>query len=81
MAPPPRHFAPVHSAPLAPAACGASRAGQDSPRPSPGRILTVQRWLTINAGLGAASLVVCTVSLLFGATRVEMGAVIEALRD
>jgi len=81
MAPPPRHFAPVHSAPLAPAACGASRAGQDSPRPSPGRILTVQRWLTINAGLGAASLAVCTVSLLFGATRVEMGAVIEALRD
>jgi iron complex transport system permease protein len=80
MAPPPRHFAPFHPVSLAPSVGEASRTGQDTARPYPCRILTLQRWLAIIAGLVAASLAVCALSLLFGATRIEMSAVVETLR-
>jgi iron complex transport system permease protein len=45
-----------------------------------GAVLTFNRWLTIIGSLAAASVAVCGVSLLFGATRIEMGPVVSALR-
>jgi iron complex transport system permease protein len=46
-----------------------------------GTILTFHHWLAIIGGLGVASLVLCVLCLQFGATRVEMGTVVSALRQ
>lgn len=75
------HLSPARSAALpAPPACEMNRADPVSQREYRGAVLTFNRWLTIIGSLAVASLAVCAVSLLFGATRIEVGAVVSALR-
>jgi len=80
MALPSRPLLPVHPVSLSPPTCERSDAGQNDRLLLRYTILTFPRWLAIIAGLVAASLAVCAVSLLFGATRIEMSAVLETLR-
>ncbi|MGQ0667461.1 MAG: FecCD family ABC transporter permease [Nitrospiraceae bacterium] len=70
---------PVQPVSLSRSSCERGSAGQNARRLLPYTILTFQRWLALMGGLAAASLAVCVVSLLFGATRIDMGAVVEAL--
>ena len=46
---------------------------------SSGAILTFQRWATIIGGLAVASLIVCVLSLQFGATKIDMRTVMTVL--
>jgi iron complex transport system permease protein len=79
MAPSSPHLAPLHPAPLTSSALDASGAGEDAGRRYRGGILTFRRWFTVVGSLGAASLAVCALGLLFGAAKVEMGPLLSAL--
>ncbi|HXV67443.1 MAG TPA: iron ABC transporter permease [Nitrospira sp.] len=81
MALPSRPLVPVHPASLSPSAREGGGAGPNVRRLFSPTILTFQRWLTVIGGLAAASLAVCVVSLLFGAARIEMRVLVEALWD
>jgi iron complex transport system permease protein len=79
MAVPSPHLAPADVTPLASSTTAERRAGQVAQWKHERAILTTQRWLTIVGSLGLASLAVCLLCLQFGATRVEIGTVADAL--
>lgn len=78
---PPSPLSPVRSAAVpVSSACEVHGVGAVTQKQYRGAVLTFNRWLTIIGSLAAASVAVCGVSLLFGATRIEMGPVVSALR-
>ena len=72
---------PLDSSSLTSSALVGSRAGQLAQWQQRGAVLTRKRWLTVIGGLAVASLAVCVLCLQFGPTRIEMGAVVSALRQ
>lgn len=79
MATPISELAPSDSSPIVsppPAKDGAEQLRQWK---SIGAILTFQRWVTIIGGLAIASLIVCVLSLQFGATKIDLRTVMTVL--
>lgn len=81
MTSPSPHLSPADPSPLTSSALVRTTGNQLSQWKETGTILTFSRWFAMIGGLSAASLVVCLLSLQFGATRVEMGTVVTALRQ
>lgn len=79
MATPTSQLAPADSSP--PISPPLTKSGTEQLRQwkSSGAILTFQRWVTIIGGLAVASLIVCVLSLQFGATKIDMRTVMTVL--
>lgn len=79
MAMPTSQLAPADSSPSV--SPPQTKAGTEQLRQwkSSGAILTFQRWMTIIGGLAVASLIVCVLSLQFGATKIDMRTVMTVL--
>lgn len=79
MTTPTSQLAPAGSSPIVSPPLAKDEAEQLRQWKSRGAILTFQRWIAIIGGLIVASLVVCGLCLQFGATKIDMGAVLSAL--
>src|SRR6188472_94315 len=79
MAAPTSQVTPVDSSSVVPPILNGNGVEQLQQWKRSGAILTFQRWIVIIVSLAFASLAVCVVCLQFGATKIDMGAVISAL--
>ena len=79
MASPTSQVTPVDSSSVVPPILNGNGVEQLQQWKRSGAILTFQRWIVIIVSLAFASLAVCVVCLQFGATKIDMGAVISAL--
>ena len=79
MASPTSQVTPVDSSSVVPPIPNGNGVEQLQQRKRSGAILTFQRGIVIIVSLAFASLAVCVVCLQFGATKIDMGAVISAL--
>lgn len=79
MATPISQLAPSDSSPIVSPPLTKDGAEQLRQWKSIGAILTFQRWVTIIGGLAIASLIVCVLSLQFGATKIDLRTVMTVL--
>ncbi len=79
MASPTSQLTPVASSSVVPPILKGTGVAQLQQWKRSGVILTFQRWIVIIGSLVFASLAVCVLCLQFGATKIDMGAVISAL--